>query len=236
MIRKIVSTVGCCLLISAASLAQTSTAAAANTAPAGAVGAANVAAPVKIGIINIQGAIVNTNEGLRDFESLQKKFEPKQTELKTQNDEIEGLKKQLSASTDKLSEDERGKRVQAIENKQKVFQRNYEDFQNDVQQQQNELAQRIGTKLMEVLDKYAKANNLAMVIDVSSQSSPVLWASSAVDITKPVVDAYNAESGVPAPPRPAAATSPAARPSAAPPAAPKKPAPTAPATSTPAPK
>ncbi len=234
MIRKIVSTAGLGLLISAASLAQTSTAAATSPA-AGAVGASNVAAPLKIGIINIQGAIVNTNEGLRDFEALQKKFEPKQTELKTQNDEIEGLKKQLAASTDKLSDDERGKRVQSIESKQKVFQRNYEDFQNDVQQQQNELAQRIGTKLMEVLDKYAKANNLAMVIDVSSQSSPVLWASQSADITKPVVDAYNAESGVPAPPRPTAG-SPAVKPPAAPAAVPRKPAPTAPATGAPVPK
>jgi Skp family chaperone for outer membrane proteins len=236
MIRKIVSTVGFGLLISAASLAQTSTAAATSPTAAGAVGASNVAAPVKIGIINIQGAIVNTNEGLRDFETLQKKFEPKQTELKTQNDEIEGLKKQLAASTDKLSDDERGKRVQSIEGKQKSFQRNYEDFQNDVQQQQNELAQRIGTKLMEVLDKYAKANNLAMVIDVSSQSSPVLWASQAVDITKPVVDAYNAASGVAAPPRPAAATGPAVKPPVGPAAVPKKPAPTVPATSAPVPK
>src|SRR5215813_6350073 len=213
MTSKIFSTIGLALVLSAVSFTQTSTAAtAADTNNATA--ASNVAMPTKIGIINIQGAIVSTNEGQRDFNALQKKFEPKQVELKSANDEIEGLKKQLATAEGKLSDDERGKRVQSIESKQKILQRNFEDAQNEFQQQQNEVAQRIGTKLMEVLDKYAKANNLAMVIDISSQGSPVLWASQAVDITKPVIDAYNAQSGVPAPAAKPAATGAAAVPSA----------------------
>ena len=216
MIRKIFSAMGLALVLTAVSFTQTSTAAtAADTNNSTA--ASNVAMPTKIGIINIQGAIVSTNEGQRDFDALQKKFEPKQVELKSANDEIEGLKKQLTTAEGKLSDDERNKRVQSIEGKQKVLQRNFEDAQNEFQQQQNEVAQRIGTKLMEVLDKYAKANNLAMVIDVSSQGSPVLWASQAVDITKPVIDAYNAQSGVPAP----AAARPAATGAAAVPSAPR---------------
>ena len=216
MIHKIVSTTGLALFLSAVSFTQTSTAA---TAADGATStsASNAASPTKIGIISIQQAIVATNEGQRDFDALQKKFEPKQLELKNANDEIEGMKKQLSAADGKINEDERAKRVQAIESKQKNLQRNLEDAQNEFQQQQNEVAQRIGTKLMEVLDRYAKANNLAMVIDVSAQASPVLWASQSVDITKPIIEAYNTQSGVAAPAtRPAAASVPSApRPAAA---------------------
>lgn len=238
MIRKIFSTMGLALVFSAVSFAQTSTAA---TAADGtnSTAASNVAMPTKIGIINIQGAIVSTNEGQRDFDALQKKFEPKQVELKNANDDIENLKKQLTTAEGKLSDDERNKRVQSIEAKQKILQRNFEDAQNEFQQQQNEIAQRIGTKLMDVLGKYATSNNLAMVIDVSSQQSPVLWASQAVDITKPVIDAYNAQSGVAAPPgaKPAA-TGGAAIPSAPRPATgttvPKRPATTTPGATTPA--
>ena len=240
MIRKIFSTMGLALVFSAASFTQTSTAATAADGP-NSTAASNVAMPNKIGIINIQGAIVSTNEGQRDFDVLQKKFEPRQVELKSANDEIETLKKQLATAEGKLSDDERNKRVQSIEAKQKTLQRNFEDAQNEFQQQQNEIAQRIGTKLMDVLGKYATSNNLAMVIDVSSQQSPVLWASQAVDITKPVIDAYNAQSGVVAPPsaRPAA-TGAAAVPSAPRPASagatiPKRPATTAPGNTTPAP-
>src|SRR5579864_6213891 len=100
MTRKILSTMGLALVLSAVSFTQTSTAATAadtnNT-----TAAAGAGLPSKIGIINIQGAIVSTNEGQRDFDALQKKFEPKQLELKSANDEIDGLKKQLSASEGK---------------------------------------------------------------------------------------------------------------------------------------
>ena len=95
------------------------------------------------------------------------------------------------------------------------LQRDLEDAQNDYQQQSNEIAQRVGTKLMQTVEKYAQQNGFGVVIDVSSQQSPVLWASESVNITKPVIDAYNQVSGVPAP---------ATQPSASAPAAPRRPA------------
>jgi outer membrane protein len=45
--------------------------------PAAPAAAAPAPAVTKVGIINIQAAIVNSNEGQRDFETLQKKFDPK---------------------------------------------------------------------------------------------------------------------------------------------------------------
>jgi len=58
--------------------------------------------PGKVGTINIQDAIFGSNEGQRDMQALQKKYEPKQVELKSQNDELEALKKQLSTQGEKL--------------------------------------------------------------------------------------------------------------------------------------
>jgi outer membrane protein len=185
--------------------------------------AGSAVVPNKIGVINIQGAIVGSNEGRRDFEALSKKFEPKQAELKTLNDEVESLKKQLTAQQDKLNEDERATRVRVIEQKQKSLQRALDDAQGEFQTQQNELANRIGNKMVEVIDKYAKANNLAVIIDVSSQQTPVLWRSEQVDITPAIVEAYNTASGVAAPPASAPSASrpstpPASRPSTTTPA------------------
>jgi outer membrane protein len=196
MTRKIVSTLSAAALLSLGAFAQTG---ATNAATTTAATNSLVAGPNKVAIINIQAAIANTNEGMRDLDALQKKFEPKQIELKSLNDEVDSLKKQLAAQTDKLNDEERNKRVQGIESKSKTLQRNLEDAQNEYQAQSNEIAQRIGGKLMQVLDNYAKQNGFAMVIDVSSQQSPVLWAAQSVDITKPLIDAYNTQSGVAAP-------------------------------------
>lgn len=157
----------------------------------------------KIAIVNIQEAISATNEGKKEFDALQQKFSPKQAELKTQNDEVENLKKQLQTQGDKLSDDERNTRVKTLEIKQKSLQRNYEDAQAEFQQAEQEVVNRIGAKMLNVLEKYAKANGYAVVLDVSNPQTPVLYAST--NITKELVAAYNAEAPTAAPaPRPAA--------------------------------
>jgi outer membrane protein len=219
---------GLSTVLSAAALAQApqgtpATPTGAATGGSAASGATGLSG--KIAVVNIQDAIVATNEGKKEFDALQKRFEPKQAELKSLNDEVEGLKKDLQAKQDKLNEDERNKQVKNLEVKQKTLQRNYEDAQNEFQQAEQEVVNRIGGKMLNVLEKYAKSNNYAVVLDVSNPNTPVLWASQGTVITKELVDAYNAESPVTAPPstvppRPSGA---AARPPAGGTTTPKKP-------------
>ena len=216
-------------VISVAALAQTGSAAA---APGAASAPASSAPAVtgtgtKVGTISMEQAIFATNEGRRDFEALSKKLEPKQNELKNQNDEIDALKKQLNAQEGKLNDDARGNLVKQIETKQKSLDRQLQDAREDAQNQQNEIAQRIIQKLGPVLIKYAADNGFGVIMDTSQPwpQSPVVWWGEAVDVTKPVVDLYNAQSGVPAP----ATSAPAAKPAGAKPAVtPTKPATTKP--------
>ena len=102
-----------------------------------------------------------------------------------------------------MNEDARNTLVKSIETKQKSLQRQAEDAQNEFQQQQNEIAQRILQKMAPVIDKYAKANGYSLLLDSSNPwpQGPLLWATQSVDLTKTIVDAYNAQSGVAAPAR-----------------------------------
>src|ERR1700759_429726 len=161
--------------------------------------AATAAGSEKVGIVSIQDAIANTNEGKKELDALQQKYAPRQAALQSQNDEIEKLKKDLQAQGDKLNEEERNTRVRSAADKQKTFQRNYEDFQNEVQQAEQEILNRLGKKMLEVMEKYAKDNGYAVILDVSTQQSPVLYANPGTNITKGLVDAYNASSPVAAP-------------------------------------
>ncbi len=187
-----------------ATLAQTGSAAAATTpAPAApTTTTAPATGPTRIGVISIQDAILATNEGQKEFQDLSKKFEPKRTEIKSLNDEIDSLKKQLDAQGTKLNDESRGTLVRQIETKQKSLSRTQEDAQNDFVSQQNEIAQKILQKMGPVIDKYAKENGLSLIIDVSKPwpDGPVLWAGQSVDITRPIVELYNAQAGVPAAP------------------------------------
>jgi outer membrane protein len=205
-------------------------------APAGATSAsaAPAASPTittgtgsKLGTINIEQAVLGSNEGQRDFEVLRKKLEPKQNELKGQNDELEALQKQLQTQQDKLNEEARATLVKQIETKKKSFDRAVQDAQEDAQNQQKEIFQRILQKMAPVIVKHAQENGFAMIVDTSNPwpQSPILWYGEQGDITKAVVDLYNTQSGVPAP----AAAGAAAKPAVPKPAAPKPAAPASPA-------
>lgn len=217
---------GLSMVFSSAALAQAASAPA--SAPAAATGAP-APTTTKIGVVNIQDAILATEEGKKEFDALQQKFTPKQAELKNLNDEIENLKKQYQSQGDKLSDDEKNTRAKVIDTKQKSLQRNYEDAQAEFQQAEQEVVNRIGAKMLKTLEKYAPANGFSIVLDVSNpQTSPVLWATQGNVITKELVDAYNVENPVAGAGKPAA-SAPATRPAApaqrpaTPAATPKKP-------------
>jgi outer membrane protein len=209
MTQKFASVIIVVFALVTVGLAQAPSAAAPAAAPAmPAPAPMSGPAPTKIGIMNIQGAIMATNEGQRDFQTLEKKFEPKRTELQLAKTEIDNLNKQLTTQADKLNETALADLRKNIQTKQTNLNRSLEDAQADWASQQNDIGNRIGAKMMEIVEKYATDNGYAVILDVS-QGSAVLWANSATNITKAIVDAYNAQSNVAAPtsaaPKPAAA-------------------------------
>jgi outer membrane protein len=201
----------------------------AQAAPAAAPAATAAGSGTKIGIINVEEAIVSSNEGQRDFAAMMAKYKAPNDQLQAMSKELEDLRSQLKTQSNVLSDDKRAEIASSIQEKEKNAQRFYDDNQAKVQKEQGEIANRIGQKMLKVIDTYAKNNGYGLILDVSAPQSPVLWANAqgGVVITKDIVEAYNAQSGVPAQPKPAAAGAGAApRPGAAKPAgtiAPAKP-------------
>ncbi|HEY1904047.1 MAG TPA: OmpH family outer membrane protein [Terracidiphilus sp.] len=193
--------------------------AAAQTSPAS---AAAPAGPAKVAVIAFQAAVGQTNEFQRDFADLQKKYEPKRAQLKTQADEIDGLEKQLQSQGASLSEAARASQTKTIDEKKKQAQRFAEDAQTDLTQEMNEVYSKVATKVFDVLSTYSKQQGYTLVLDgtQNQQQAPVvLYASPSTDISKAIVEAYNVKSGVPAPPPQAEGVPSAPRPAPKAPAA-----------------
>jgi outer membrane protein len=196
------------LVLSAA--AQTPAVTAPPAAAQVAVPAAAPAGPARIAVIAWELAVAQTNEGQRDFADLQKKYAPKEATLKTLNDEVETLTKQLQDQGATLSEVERANRSKAIDDKKKQLDRETEDLRNDGQQDMQDLFSGLQAKVYDVMQSYAEQQGFTLILDISQQQSPVLFASATTNITKQVIDAYNVKSGVPAPPAQPAAAAPQA--------------------------
>jgi len=169
------------------------------SAPAPASATVPPTGATKIAVIAFQPAVAATNEGRAAFAKIQQRFQPKQTELKGLSDQIDTLKKQLQADGSTLNPDERASRLRTIDDKEKSLQREAQDAQSDFQQAMSEAYQGIAQKFYAVLQDYCQANGYGAVFDMSSQQTPVVWASKAADISQAVVQEYNQKSGVPAP-------------------------------------
>ena len=177
----------------------------------------------RIATINMQQTIFASNEGRRDFEALNLKFEPRETELKRLSDEIDGLKKQLDAQQNMLNDEARGKLVTLIESKRKNLDRATQDAQEDFESQRRELVSKLLTKLAPIVQKYFNDNHYNLLLDTSQPwpQGVVVMASPATDITQQVLEAYNTFSGVPAL-APGNSTAKPAKPTATKPAVPQK--------------
>ncbi|HEY3625301.1 MAG TPA: OmpH family outer membrane protein [Terracidiphilus sp.] len=177
-------------------------------APANTPASSTAPSSPKIAVIAFQVAVGQTNEFQRNFADLQKKYDPKRQQLKTLSDEVDNLTKQLQTQGDKLSDAERASRAKQVDDKKKQLQRDGEDASNDFQNEMQEMYQGLASKVYDVLSTYAQQHGYTLVLDVAQQQTPVLYAVDSTNITKPIIDAYNTKSGVPAPPQPAGGVTP----------------------------
>ena len=189
--------------------------------------------PTKVGIINVQGAILATKDGEKARDAMRLRFEPRSKDMEGRMAEVTRLRDQFSKGANTMSADAREKLSRDIDDKQKKYQWDLEDMQNELQQEEQKLVNEIGQRMISIIDEFAKANTFAVVFDVSGQQSPVLWAATGIDVTTQIVELYDKKFGTgagapatgaaPAAANPAKPTPGALAPARPPVAAPKKP-------------
>lgn len=177
--------------------------------------AAGSATAGKIGVLNVRQAIVTTAEGKQASAELQSQFAPRQNELEALNKQINDIRNRMSAGANTLSDDEKARLQVQGQRLTAQLDRKQNELQEDLNAAQGDVVDKIGRKMMDVLDRYARENGLIAVFDSSSQNSPILFASTNIDITQDIIKGYDQ-----AYPLKAGATPPATKPAPAKPATP----------------
>jgi outer membrane protein len=184
----------------------------------------------KFAIINMQQVILETKDGKQAVIELKAKFAPKEAEFQKRAEDLQRKQDELRKTENTISEEKKAALTRDIDSLTKGLTRDTDDAREDVNQEQQKVLNVLGGKIMQVLNKYASDKQYTMVFDVSGQPNNILFASSAIDITREIITMYDAsEQSAPA----------AAKPPATPPAttsapAPKRAAPAAPAAAPPA--
>jgi outer membrane protein len=161
--------------------------------------------PPKVGVISIQGAIVGTKDGQKASQELDTKFVPKKKDFDARQNEIAQLQDQYNKGGNLMAEDKRNQLARDIDEKKKRLERDMQDAQEELQSEQQKVLQGLGQRMMAVIEKYAKDNGYTMILDVSNPNTPVLYASSGIDITQDIVSLYDKTSSNGGPATPTAA-------------------------------
>jgi len=179
----------------------------------------------KVGVINIQAAIASTAEGKQAAAELQSQFTPRMNDLQNTQKRIEDLRSRLQTGQSTLSDEEKARLTREGDQLTRTLQRKQQELQDDTNDAQQEVVNRIGRKLVDILNKYSKENGYAVILDDSSQQTPVLYAANQIDVTQDIIRLYdqnypvkNATSAAPTTPAPR----PAPRPAQPTPATPKQ--------------
>jgi len=181
---------------------------------------AGAPAPVKVGVINMQAAITGTAEGKQAGAELQSQFTPRQTELQNLQKQAEDDQNRLRTGQSTLSEEEQARLSNEYTRLQRTIQRKSQEAQDDLNEAQQDIVNRIGRKMVDILNKYARENGYSVVLDSSSQQTPILYEANQIDVTQDIIrlydQAYPVKASAAAPVKPAAP-----RPAPAAPATPK---------------
>jgi outer membrane protein len=161
-----------------------------------------------------------TAEGKKSFGDLQKKYQPRQTDLQRQQQEIQALQDQIQKQQATLSDEERIRLSRELEDKSKLFKRANEDATADFNAESQDTLRRLGVKMVKLVNDYAQQNAYTLILE--GEQLQVYFINRDSVITEEIAKRYDAAYPVEG----AAAPAPAAAAPAAP--APKPVAPPAP--------
>ncbi len=152
-----------------------------------------VAGPSKIAIINIQEAIMTSQEGKKLTDQLNARFAPRKTEIQNDANALAALQKQLADGGNTMSQQAKDELNTEIQTKQRDYQQAAQNAQSDYNNAQSDMMNTVGTKMMAVLKSYAQQHGFTAVIDVSLPwpQSSVLYYNPGTEITAEIVKLYD---------------------------------------------
>lgn len=113
--------------------------------------------------------------------------------MASDNEEIQGLEKDLRESPPNLSEAAKRDKQERFRTKYEGYQRRLQDFQREVQTKQKELDDEYQKKIKEVVGDVAQKQGFTAVLDKGSDATLkiVIYAQPAVDLTEAVLKEFD---------------------------------------------
>ena len=154
------------------------------------------AAQTKVGVINLQKAVLESAEIKAASAAMEARFKPRVAAIEQLNREIAAISENLQKNSGKLTPQAEATMNADGTRKQRDAQRLQEDLQADVERERNDILGKSTSKMQAVVKQVSEAKGLDIVVDVPY----AVFFKPALDITTEVIAAYDKAYPAAAPP------------------------------------
>lgn len=144
-------------------------------------------ADTKVAVIDVQHAVMATEDGIRAQATLKKLFDKRQQELDAKQNELGHAREDIEKQSHFLSREALQRRMEDWQRRMVELQTVFVDYNKELQKKQGELTAPIIKKMMGIISRLAKKNGYDVIID--KQAAPFVRQD--LDLTEQVVQLYN---------------------------------------------
>lgn len=142
---------------------------------------------LKIGYVDIQKAITESQAGKRAKERFQAQVKKAESDLLKEKQEVERLKSDFDKKGPLLNEEERKNLEKEFQRRYVGYQRSMRDYQEELRQREGEMTGEILKELEKIVYEVGKSEKFTLIVE----RSQVLYIDQGIDITNRVIELYN---------------------------------------------
>lgn len=144
---------------------------------------------IMVGRVDMQRVLLNINEGKKVRKDLEKYYNTKQKELKSEEDKIKKMQQDFEKQAVALNEKARLKKQQDIQKALLSYQQLRNKYQEELQNKEQKAKKPIIEKVRTVIEGVSQTAGVDMTFEANT--APIMYAKQKKDLTDEVIKAYN---------------------------------------------
>jgi outer membrane protein len=143
----------------------------------------------KIGFINLQEIMQNSNAGKKAADDFKKFYEKETQEIKSSEKELKKMKDELEKQSSIMTQSSQKEKETAYQKKLRDYKLLVNDTNEELKKRDQEMTQKLMPGIMKIVRTIAEKEKFTLVIDVATM--PIPYYAKENDFSKKVIEEYN---------------------------------------------
>lgn len=143
----------------------------------------------KIGFINLQEIMQNSNAGKKAAEDFKKFYEKETQEIKSSEKELKKMKDELEKQSSIMTKNSQKEKETIYQKKLRDYQLLVNDTNEELKKRDQEMTQKLMPGIMKIVRTIAEKEKFTLVIDVATM--PIPYYAKENDFSKKVIEEFN---------------------------------------------